>query len=210
MRKTILATIGCFAVGINGALGVCNQSPLFSVPSGYNFSYSNLTYSSNYGYCNETTTGYYCNDSTRTCMAIVYCNTCQSGYTIDTVYKVQTNYLNICDNSLAFQDCCQPCADCGYRWNMYFYKYEQGTYKTCEPCSTNCTTTTVYRCNNGFYGTASAGGAGCYECPSDASGNKGYSEKGTTSITGCYIQSGKNFSDFNGKGVYSANCYYVR
>lgn len=207
MKKTILVVILCFAFGIQAAFSACN-GPLNSVPTGYNFSYSNLTYSPNYGWCDSTKIGYYCNDTTHNCMAIVYCTSCAPGYSIDTIYKVQTNYLNICDNTLAFQDCCQECTDCGYNWGTNWYKYQEGTYKTCEQCSTNCTTKTVYRCNNGFYGTASAGGAGCYECPSDESGNVGYSEKGTTSITGCYIKAGANFSDGTGSGTYVEDCYY--
>ncbi len=64
-----------------------------------------------------------------------------------------------------------------------------------------CTTSYVYRCSAGYYGTASGSTYGtCTQCP-----DNGTSSPGSTSQTACYILSG---SDLAGTFKFSGTCYY--
>lgn len=56
-----------------------------------------------------------------------------------------------------------------------------------------------YRCAAGYYGN----GTTCTVCPGG-----GTSPAGTTTVSGCYIPSGRSFSDGTGSGKYTGNCYY--
>lgn len=109
----------------------------------------------------------------------------------------------------------------------------------CNPTGTSCAACTTYRCNAGYYGTATSGSGGCTVCPANASCsggngstficNQGYYKSGSacarcpasggvygttkstgaTSITACYIPSGTAFTDTGGSGSYTGDCYYT-
>lgn len=108
----------------------------------------------------------------------------------------------------------------------------------CTPSGTSCSACTSYKCDVGYYGTATSSSSGCTECPANATcsgGNKstffcvkGYYKTGSTcsqcpasggvygttatagatSITECYIPSGTLFFQTNGSGEYTGDCYY--
>ena len=105
----------------------------------------------------------------------------------------------------------------------------------CTPSGTSCSRCTTYKCDSGYYGTATSASAGCTVCPSNATcagGNdstfvcsRGYYKDGdkctkcpspgTTgllggaeAITECYIMTGYSFSDDSGSVMYTGNCYY--
>ena len=109
----------------------------------------------------------------------------------------------------------------------------------CLPIGKSCSSCTSYKCDSGYYGTATSASSGCTKCPLNATcagGNnstfvcdKGYYNNGTgctrcpasggiygttantgaTAITECYIPSGSAFSDSTGNGTYTDNCYYT-
>lgn len=112
-------------------------------------------------------------------------------------------------------------------------------YAACAPTGTSCSACNTYRCNAGYYGTATSGSSGCTACPANATCaggngstfvcNQGYYKSGSacarcpssggvygttkssgaTSITACYMPSGTAFSDTSGRGSYTGDCYYT-
>lgn len=60
----------------------------------------------------------------------------------------------------------------------------------CQPTGTSCSACTSYKCNSGYYGTATSASSGCTACPSNATCvggnnstfkcNKGYYKNGTS------------------------------
>lgn len=60
----------------------------------------------------------------------------------------------------------------------------------CQPTGTSCSACTSYKCNSGYYGTATSALSGCTKCPSNATCtggnnstfkcNKGYYKNGTS------------------------------
>lgn len=61
-----------------------------------------------------------------------------------------------------------------------------------------------YGCAPGYYGVTSNGTTGCTRCP-----QSGQSAVNSAAITSCYLPSGGSFSDSNGSGTYTGNCYYT-
>ncbi len=90
--------------------------------------------------------------------------------------------------------------------------YQQMTNNSCNTATCVCSTTTQYRCNAGYYGTAQhflGRYSGCTQCPSSG-GVAGSSTAGdNATITKCYIPTTASFSDTTGTWSYSEPCYYT-
>ncbi len=76
-----------------------------------------------------------------------------------------------------------------------------------------CQTTTIARCQKGYYGTAKLNNlqtscSGCTACPSSGGIAGTTSGPGATAITECYIPAGTKSSDSTGSFEYTGNCYY--
>lgn len=71
----------------------------------------------------------------------------------------------------------------------------------------------TYSCAAGYYLTTSGVGVSlngtCTECPTSSDGATTTSVANNTGgITSCYIKSGTSFSDAQGSGTYTGDCYY--
>lgn len=100
-----------------------------------------------------------------------------------------------------------------------------GTTNNVETCTkhswnaatSQCSTSTIYRCAIGYYGNPTTSSAGCTKCPlwSGVYHNSGLTSQvwgttasaGQTAATGCYITSG-TYYDATGKFQMGSNCQY--
>ena len=77
----------------------------------------------------------------------------------------------------------------------------------CEKkCTCDNTTVSAYKCAQNYYGnpTSSTDTNACERCP----GSSITTDIGATSITSCYLEANKSFSDDYGTYEYTEKCYY--
>lgn len=121
-----------------------------------------------------------------------------------------TTTRNICT-------CGTQCDSCGAGITPLWFSPETGYQSQIEyscglTTECECTQSTKYRCDAGYYGTASysqlTGYRGCTRCPSSG-GVYGTSTAGNgTEITSCYIPTTSTLTDDTGSYQYTSNCYY--
>ena len=141
------------------------------------------------------------------------CDICDAGYTR---YSVDVSVLTYnCKNiSVQAYNCKCECSNCSdtASWTNKGTGYQQRTKKTCS-CSTGsavCSTSTVYRCAVGYYGTTTNGTSGCTQCPTPSESSAGASSTSNagnnSSISRCYIPESTSYSDGTGKYAFECNC----
>lgn len=85
--------------------------------------------------------------------------------------------------------------------------YARRTKKYCD--GPTCKSETEIGCKKGYYGTPTAIGTGCTQCPSSGGVSGTTDTIGAHDITECYLPAGSKFSDSTGNGTYSEKCYYT-
>ncbi|MDR0741459.1 MAG: hypothetical protein LBF28_01665, partial [Rickettsiales bacterium] len=95
---------------------------------------------------------------------------------------------------------CINCQNTGY--SDFATGYQSAISKSCNIETLACTSTTVYRCASGYYGSSTTGTSGCTQCPTG-----GTSDAGATDATDCYA-SPRNGTDTTGSWEYTSTCYY--
>lgn len=117
-------------------------------------------------------------------------------------------------------DECDSDSECGPTMSEYLPKsdapgYQYKTSNTCmNPATTisKCTSSTEYRCADGYYGTAACtttfGCFGCTKCPTDSFGTGTVAAGNDTDINDCYITPDKIYTDDIGTWKYSDKCNY--
>lgn len=144
-----------------------------------------------------------------------YCNRCMSGYTLSTAYANPCNQQT--GIQMQFQKCECICTNCGTSsWSAGNTGYQQRTTGSCSCTSgsAKCNEHTEYRCADGYYGSSTNGTSGCTRCPGSEAGGlgtgdiHGYSNAGTTTITGCYLSEGDEICDSTGCFDLMSDCYW--
>lgn len=94
--------------------------------------------------------------------------------------------------------------------------YATRTHKWCD--GTTCKSESQVGCKTGYYGTPTAVGSGCNQCPTIPDTNNIHGKTGAigaTDITSCYIPIGTAFSNSTGNGQYAVTsngspCFYSK
>ena len=143
---------------------------------------------------------------------------CPSGFAVQTLVH---NSQSCPENIFQYEDCGRSCAGCSNcedngTWSASEKAgYQKRTKKTCNMDLCSCETSTVYRCDQGYYGSSKNGTSGCRRCPradtTDLFSPFGTTDSaGQTTVYSCYIAAGTGFEDMTGSGIYPEQCDYKR
>lgn len=126
-------------------------------------------------------------------------------------------YLYICDTiEVENSDLvCNYCGFSGVSWESIGGNRVRGisndnidSYSTAKNWRCTISKPYDYGCAAGYYKSGGSGSSiTCVACP-ESVGHTGHSAIGNTAITGCYIPTGNDFSDNDGSGTVTGDCFY--
>ena len=188
------------------------------------------------GNCNNPTYGCKTDAAFRTFTFVKDSSACPTGQKMKIAYGwvcgVEEPKIQICVNA----DKCSIDRDC---WNLGYSKETQGCVNGyCDSCATTCTpstsawtntgttgiqqqtvvrcacdgtktTSTYYRCIQGYYGMPTTATSGCTRCPTNSAGYTGDTAvPNEADPEDCFLYEGDGFLDTTGRGIYTDDCYW--
>ena len=166
-------------------------------------------------------------------MGVMYsCTACASGYELTTDYgpflfgntsqvsctSILNTTIKTCtpiNNSGTTGSCTSSNCVSDTAWTTYNATYLKKTNRSCSSDKTTCNETTIYKCNQGYYGkNTQTKPNGCNECPKYIVGTTRYAtttpSQGATTVEQCYVVAEDGVTEFtDDTGIYVMSPYSV-